>query len=130
MRYAEFRVLRQAYVGRCHWLRRVPSATEDHQKWRGEFKTYYPERDWDKTHLPLLYESLDFNNQSLEFKALISLREMVRSSKVTVICSHIFGRMKCVVNPPPLPRVDMVETHEKIFRWTVREPDGSVKALL
>ena len=39
MRYAEFRVLRQAYVGRCHWLRRVPSATEDHQRWRGEFQT-------------------------------------------------------------------------------------------
>ena len=45
MRYAEFRVLRQDYIGRCHWLRRVSSATEDHKIWRGEFKTYYPERD-------------------------------------------------------------------------------------
>ena len=104
MSYAEFRVLRQAYVGRCHWLRWVPSATEYHQRWCGAFQTYYPDRDWDKTHLPLLYESLDFDTQSFEFTALTSLKEMIRSSKFTVVCSHIFGRVKCVVNPTLLPK--------------------------
>ena len=130
MSYAEFCVLRQAYVGRCQWLCRVPSAMKDHTSWRGAFQTQYPDRDWDKTFLPLLYESVDFNTQSLEFMALTSLEEMVRSDKFTVISSHTFGRVECVVNPPPLPRVNMVETHEKVFRCAVGDPDGSVKALL